>query len=320
MSDNTQVQDYYYYDPAYVPIKFGMQNTGAICWFNSLLQMMLGLPALNRTLLECESELKSNPFATEYIKVLKASGVGGSEGSQSSLSHKNPLNSASLLPASAAILGALLIRTRQKGIRMNMGVGQECADEGFITFIEMLDCPQVERLFSNVYELIIECKGCKKKVSSIRDKSVRIQMFTQVPLETKEKFCTYLRIHPSEHDYFKCDCGHLMTKFYRAEKLKMLREIVVIMFNKFITKDVRWFPQELIFKGRDNRDLNYRLVGKIEHSGTRLSGHYWAHSFRDGEWVCLNDSGVSAGNSAPSANTFMVCYHLVRPDANPSDS
>lgn len=307
MSENTPVQEYYYYDPAYVPVKFGMQNTGAICWFNSLLQMMLGLPALNRTLLECESELKSNPFATEYIKVLKASGIGSSD---------VPVNPASLLPASAAILGALLIRTRQKGIRMNMGVGQECADEGFITFIEMLDCPQVERLFSNVYELIIDCAGCKKKVSSIRDKSFRIQMFTQVPLETKEKFCTYLRIHPSEHDYFKCDCGHMMTKFYRAEKLKMLREIVVIMFNKFITKDVRWFPQELTFKGRDNRDLNYRLVGKIEHSGTRLSGHYWAHSVRNGEWTCLNDSGVSAGNSEPSPNTFLCAYHLV----NPGDS
>jgi ubiquitin C-terminal hydrolase len=87
-----------------------------------------------------------------------------------------------------------------------------------------------------------------------------------------------LKIHPSEHDYYKCDeCGERMVKFYRAERLKMLREIVVIIFNKFQSKENRWFPQELSFKAKDGKpSLKYKLVGKIEHSGNASSGHYWA--------------------------------------------
>ena len=45
---------------------------------------------------------------------------------------------------------------------------------------------------------------------------------------------------------------------------------------------------------RSNRHL-YDLYGVVHHSGTLLGGHYWAtcKNFREGEWYCLNDSGVS---------------------------
>ncbi len=298
MSDTPQL--YNYYDSKYVAPKFGLSNTGAICWFNSLLQVMLGLPSLNKVILECEESLIGNRFAQAYITVLK-----------NTIANDSPPDLAKLAWSSSAVIGALVLRAREKHIRVNLGRGQECADEGFVTFIELLECPRAERLFSNVYELSITCQGCQKKVSTVRDKSYRVQMFTRVPLETKERFCTFLRIHPSECDYYKCECGNVMTKFYREEKLKMLREIVIIMFNKFVTKDVRWFPQDLTFKGRDGKNLSYRLVGKIEHAGTRVSGHYWAHSLRHEEWVCLNDTSVSIGSPMPTANTFMVAYHLV---------
>jgi len=298
-----QPMDYSVYDNGFVPMEFGLQNSGATCWFNSLLQMMLGLPALNRILLEREQSLRNNPFACGYIKLIRAT-LPGNES-------VDPLDYSEIISSSTHILGSMLTQARSKNIRSSMGVGQECVDEGFITFIELLDCPHVERLFSNVYELIIDCTGCNKKVSSIRDKSFRMQMFTQVPLESEYKFCNYLRVHPSEVDFFKCDCGHAMAKFQRIEKLKMLREIVVIIFNKFYTKDVRFFPQELTFKSTGNKSLDYKLVGKIDHSGTRLSGHYWAHSIRGEEWFCLNDTSVTKGNPLPTSSTFMVVYHMV---------
>jgi hypothetical protein len=112
-----------------------------------------------------------------------------------------------------------------------------------------------------------------------------------------------------------------MAKFYRAERLKSLREIVVIIFNKFLTKDVRYFPQELSFGSKNDggKGLKYELVGKVEHAGTRVSGHYWAHSLRvnnqSSKWTKLNDTGVSIGDPAPTAGTFMIVYHLVNPAA-----
>jgi hypothetical protein len=89
-----------------------------------------------------------------------------------------------LAGASAAVLGAFLAQLRARGFQLNMGFGQECVDEAFTLFIDMFSCPKLERLFSNVYELVITCNNCKKKVSAIRDKSYRIQLFTRVQLNT----------------------------------------------------------------------------------------------------------------------------------------
>lgn len=305
---NTVQTEYLYYDPMFVPTKFGMNNIGAICWCNSLIQLMLGLSSVNRTLLQCENDLKDNPFACEYIKVLKAT-------LPNSPDYPQP-DTKQLVSASAAILGGFLARLKQLGRNLNIGAGQECVDEAFTLFIDMLGCSQVEKLFSNVYELIITCKTCQKRVSSVRDKSYRIQLFTNVRLEDQEKFCRFLKIHPSECDYYKCDeCGEAMTKFFRAEKLKMLREVVVIIFNKFQMKDNRWFPAELSFRALgDKPPLKYKLVGKIEHSGNRFGGHYWAQSLRDGSWYRLNDTSVSPGDPTPTPGTFMVAYHIVDPE------
>ncbi|SIP85975.1 Ubiquitin carboxyl terminal hydrolase [Pacmanvirus A23] len=298
------VAEYQYYVKEFIPDEFGLHNTGAICWFNSLLQMMLGLPSVNRTLLECEQSLTKNVFAQEYIKLLKAS-----------LTNQQ-IDKSTLAAASHSILRGFISQLKQKNMSFNIGYNQECADEAFTLFIDLLDCPQVEKLFSNVYELIIKCKHCQQDVSSIRDKSYRIQLFTRVKLESQEKFCTYLKIHPSECDYYKCEkCGETMTKFNRAERLRVLREVVVIVFDKFHTKDNRWFPQELQFNAAGGKSpLKYKIVGKIEHSGTMNGGHYWAHSLRGDNWQCLNDTSVRPGSSNPTPSTFMVAYHLVSPD------
>lgn len=312
-TDNKVVGEYIYYDSTFVPTKFGMNNTGAICWCNSIIQLMLGLPSMNRVILECEEELRDNMFAREYIKLLKNILPNSPE--------FPPINTAQLAGSSAAILAAFMHQLRVRDFKLNMGFNQECVDEAFTLFIDMFGCTRLERLFSNVYELGVTCTGCKKKVSAVRDKSYRIQLFTSVKLADPETFCSFLKIHPSECDYFKCEgidgCGTIMTKFFRAERLKMLREIVVIIFNKFQTKDNRWFPQELRFRAKEHKpDLVYHLCGKIEHSGNRFGGHYWAQSLREGEWYRLNDTSVSRGEPEPSASTFMVAYHLVPPVEN----
>jgi ubiquitin C-terminal hydrolase len=56
--------------------------------------------------------------------------------------------------------------------------------------------------------------------------------------------------------------------------------------------------------------LRYKLIGKIEHTGTMNGGHYWAHSFRAGSWWKINDANLAPSNAESSENTFIVAYHM----------
>ncbi len=292
-----QERMYVLYEPEFIPPGFGLQNTGAICWFNSLLQMMLGLPGLNQVLLDNEESLSQNKFASEYIKILRAA-------------FATTITPAQLARAGSALLGTMMITAREKNISMNFTGGQECADEGLVKFVELIDCEQVTKLFRNVYELIIECPACSKTVSTIRDKSIRISLATKIKFKNEKTFCDFIRAHPSPVDWYNCDCGHKMLNFNRREKLRSLGEIVIIMLDKFDEKIINWFPSQLAFKSTNGTRLVYKLAGKIEHSGSRHSGHYTAHTIRGGKWSCINDSYISAGNPNPTAQTFIIAYHM----------
>jgi ubiquitin C-terminal hydrolase len=297
---------YIEYDQALVPPPFGLNNTGAICWGNSLIQFMLGIPSLSKVLLENEKNLSDNPFAMQYINLIKRSLALQSEEAK-----------AQLATAGFSIIKAMLMRAHSKNLRPKMGTGQECADEAFTLFIEMLECPRVEKLFNSVSELSVKCKGCNETASSVRDKSLRITIGTDVVLNTHNEFNAHIRVRTSEVDFHKCPkCEHRMastpsSKIYRVEKLRMISEVIVIMFDKYHRKDRKWFPEELTFNGKKDEIMRYKLVSKIEHSGTMNGGHYWCDSLRENRWVNLNDRHVSPGNATPSEGTFMIAYNLV---------
>ncbi len=298
------MSDYVYYDTEYVPDPFGLNNTGVICWLNSLLQVLLSCSALNKVLLECEAEFKGNEFAREYIRLVRAIVPNRPE--------DEPIDPAKFGHASANILNAFMKQLRSKNLAFAIGASQECADEAFTLFVDLFDHPKVSKLFSNVYELSITCKNCGDVVSSMRDKTYKINLFCQKKLDTQDIFCQYIRVHPSELDYYKCEkCEQVMTRSHRIEKLKMLREIVVITFNKFHSKDNRWFPESLVFNAKGGGALHYRLIGQIEHGGNMYSGHYYANALRGNKFKRFNDSFVGDAATGPTPLTYMVVYHIV---------
>ena len=61
------------YDAQYVPSGFKLRNTGVMCYFNSLLQGLIGCSSFNKTMLELEPHFteKKNNMALIYISLLK---------------------------------------------------------------------------------------------------------------------------------------------------------------------------------------------------------------------------------------------------------
>lgn len=281
------------YDADYVPRAFPLNNTGAICWFNSLLQSLLSLPSLNLQVIET-AEHKRNRFSRAYANIVNSALDG---------------HDAALADSSADLLAAMRDQATAADIEIGLSSGQECADAGFVKFIELLGCPHAESLFCSVYEMRIHCTGCNKTVSTVRDKLTRVQMFAPIRAETD--FNKYLLSHKSEHDFYRCDCGHKMAKFDRVEVLKMVREVIVVVFNKFGQREALPVPSALTFPRAGGGSLNYKLVAKIDHSGTLLGGHYRADVFRHDRWWSVNDTSVSAGSPQPTEGTFIAFYHMV---------
>lgn len=294
---------YAFYRPEYVPDLFALRNNGVICWCNSLIQALLSCSPMNQTLLAITSP-NDNQFMAEYTHLLNCVLPNVPE-----CPKINPL---AYTEASTKVATAFAKQLAATGKTLTFS-SQECTDEALVLFLEMFTCPRVERLFQNSYETQLVCPNCKRSVPAPRDTNVRIEMFSRIPLTKQAEFEDYIRVHPSMVDTYTCEsCGTATKQVLRIEKLKMLREIIVLVFNKFYNKALIWYPEELTFPATSGKTLKYQLVATIEHTGTRYGGHYYANVRRGENVWRANDSSIyKIDKFEPSPETFMLFYCLV---------
>lgn len=340
---------YTMYNPEFASPEFGLNNMGAICWWNSLMQVFFGLSSFNEKIRKLRDSLTDNPVASAYIRII--------DGLVPNNDQYVPIKPIDFVGASQHILYAMLEELKKMNSKGNigngLGIGQQCADEGYTTFLDMMKSAELDDLFNNVYEQIIICTRCKEQVSSNRDKSNRIyipptknfatddeyqawrsRVVAGLPFDhpyrhtirnftTQTKFKDWLCNHVAMALDYKCPkCAYEMAKVARGEKLKALREIITVKFDRINAVDPTWFPERLEFGSTDGKILTYEVVGKICWSGNYGSngmsgGHYWAVSRRpygdDGsyKWRTLNDNSVSDGHGGPEQSVYMVFYHLM---------
>lgn len=302
---------YTHFDADYLPFPFGLDNTGIICWLNSIIQSLLSCTALNKIILEVKDEL-NNRFAREYARLVYFT---------VEVAKSSDWNPDSVRRASSELQRAFAECVRAKYSR-TIGYQQECVDEAFTMMIDLFDHPRIASLFSNNYELQICCPFCKEMVSAVRDKTYKIEVFTQQPIADARAFNDYLRIHQSPMDHYECPKCKLTSTPNRIERLTMLREIVTLVFNKYGTKygssESRFFPPELKFQAKGGGWLMYRQVAQIEHVGSLHGGHYYADVIRSLpgtdnklDFYRVNDSSAVPNRPMPTTNTYMAFYHLV---------
>ncbi len=283
------------YNTKDVPPAFGLNNRGATCWFNAILQLIYSLPALHAVAYEFEMSSSKNKF----IKIMNKLFNNYNYGDNLAAIHK-------------------YLTDTYGHISLTNLSSQECAAEGFDLIIDALNIPQVQKVFVSVHQMSFDCNECLERISITRDLAYRIDLFgmeTSIkPIDNVVMFQEYITNHISIVDEYKCDkCHQVIHNVKRVERLCQAHEILVFTFNKFYEKSKIWFPEEFslpyTYKERKGR-LHYKLVAKVEHCGTRNGGHYFAHCLRnDSKWYCLNDSLVTSGTSAPTQETFLIAYH-----------
>lgn len=301
-----------YYDPQFVPPPHGFYNTGAICYWNALIQSLVSLPTFNRVLLANEAALQKNAVATSLIAYIKST----LESPTSDIS----VNTNKFSKSSAAILTSVIqqLRRARKHVELQFGNRQESASEGFVLLLDILKSLDIERVFNNRYQLSSWCPHCEKEIMVTRDRSFQINLFYKEKPATPEDFASLIKQHPAPHEGYKCEsCNNTIANGVRFHTLKMLREVVVVVFNKYLSKDMRWFPAQMQFPSTYNKPLTYKLVSIIEHSGGLSGGHYWCRAYRptsetDGKFYKFNDMTVTEDNSDPTVGTYMLFYHVVK--------
>ena len=295
---------YVYHNDALTVQPSGFNNTGAICWFNSLLQSMLSCTTLSHAVLYNDN--RQNEFASEYKELL--------------------LNNI-MRPEhhSARLLIAIGRHMRAEGIDSSLGNSQECAHEGLIYTLDAIGAPA--EVFHNEYERIMKCPNCEHTVP-IRDKSYYILVDgsdfntsgtngssnnTSNTSNDPTAITKYIHRHHELVTEYICEKCRSQNNINRSEVLRQLRECIILVFNKFHSKKYIWFPKTLEFDALPRgTKIIYEQMAQIEHIGGMSGGHYYAIVRRGNQWFNANDNSISPVIQSPTENTFMVFYNITR--------
>lgn len=254
---------------------FGLINHGSMCWFNSLIQIMLSLPNFITTVRRCTVEDPTKyPVMTELDKFLAAAETCNGD-----------------------TMSAMPILTELMRACPGFGGRQEDASEGLILLLDKMH-PDVSCLFEATYQMDIYCDTCRAVVGLPRMETMLI-----IPMErdfitiglSGDPLEQYLSGHMIHIAGWKCPaCGNESANntrdAMRVARLAKRPEILIVSFNKYGGK---WagpaYGQniELVGMAKPAAALAahlYSLTGVIRHFGGSQSGHYDA--------ICRRPAGV----------------------------
>lgn len=283
---------------------FGLYNTGVLCYFNSLTQCLLSLPAFNEAM-----NHEIGMIASEYNKIKKI--PFGSYGSSYDL--------------------ATAVKRYRDNKFMQWNIDphrQEDIHEGFILMMEALQ-NRLDPLFNVRYRLDIKCTNCNTTTNIDRTSSppeLSIDMSNH-PYRTKQDVEKYIKGHIQVPEDYKCDyCSAKNTRdkpiIFQKYSIGMLSTVIILVYklNQYLLSNGRsritqYFPEYLDFDSV-NGPLKYKLVSYAEQFGSLGGGHYNATSLRLDETgglsvYKLDDMSVYKTHFEPTHNTYIIFYHLL---------
>lgn len=282
------------YNKKHAVKSFGLINSGALCYFNALIQALCGCTSLNEYVKQCDD----NGVIDEYRRLIES---------------KLPVRDTTNLQKE---LHLRLKRSKDKSRQLFSSGGQQCADEALKLLLEAMGDNILIRLTVK-YTSIIPC-SCGHSSSEIEDTNSFIKLIgNEISISTQEEFQKYILRHAEIIEGYTCEQCGVKENRYRIHKLARLNEIIVIILLKYSGKRVIYYPARLSFPKLGGGNLEYRLVSQIDHYGTMTGGHYIAKSIRNNDGLSVivaNDDHVNEappGCFLPNPHSYMLFYHLI---------
>jgi ubiquitin C-terminal hydrolase len=280
------------YNNEYAIYQSGLQNTGVICYFNSMLQSLISCTSLNELFLNNPAIRTRNKLCSTLYNIIATA-------------HEHP----NAIAAESPKLWNLFIQATSR--RHRFGLGQEDANEGFTLFIDALQCREVEALFEHRYCNIIQCGACKHEHRSTPDEGIFVELSAEDLERSENDLARAVKLQMADLTDYKCDkCGSRDSKTQKKQ-MTMLSEVIIVLFKKYSRKWAFEVPAVMDIPVRDSK-IRYRLVAASEHAGSQAGGHYWANVVRrdDAMWIANDISCVECQTMGSSA-TYMAFYHFV---------
>lgn len=237
-----------------LPTVFGFINTGNTCYFNTLIQALFSCPSFVIYLSKLPKPAQ-NIVVKSYLDLYK------------NYSAQN--NSMPLLQTMCGMLQYCpIIPGTQQDIH-----------EGLVLLLESMHLPTTTSLFDITYDQFMYCKVCRKTTPTTGTTDIVVDLTEVNPLgnklTSKEHIEKYINQNFQIPDLYKCEtCNNTNEtgqppRIMRVAKLKQIGSIIILMFKKYTSRTIRYFPNEL-----NILDKHYILVAQIEHYGNNTGGHY----------------------------------------------
>ena len=237
----------------------GFQNTGAICYFNSLIQCLLSSKNFIKYILYD----KQDPLFKEFLY--------------------NIVNDLWDMTFTTKILQ-----------KYNIVNGNQSSSEYFIFLVDFM---KLENIFECRHKILTVCQNCGYK-----KESDDISYNNLINDDVMEFFKYNERI-----DNVKCDNCKTKSTIESDRFIYGMPPIIVLSFNKYFGKKNINYPE--LF---NNNEIEYRLIGTVEHFGVLGAGHYTSR-FKRNNYYMSDDSRVAEIkeiNCIPE--TYMVFYERIR--------
>jgi ubiquitin C-terminal hydrolase len=313
----------------HLPDPFVMNNTGAICYFNSLLQALASCTSLTVAVLRNKRFMHRTPTGAAFYQFVEA--YATLEGARSP-----PAENISLM--SATVQQVLSDDLRRRRPDVDFGGGQQSASEALVHLLDMMEPPKaaddteqvrgpITELFLHRYRLRQQCGTCRHYVTTVAadeatdsatDHSVQFNLFgidtLKVAPTSPQEFGEYIRLSVSPTSDYMCPvCEKRVPVLYRFHQLTLTPEIVVCVFPVYgAYRPARTIPASLEFPTKvKGRSFYYVLVGKVQHTGSLNGGHYTADVLRRKGIYTVNDAAPPrpCGKYPQSPNTYLALYH-----------